>query len=108
MRPWLEFCNVSAMCRSSERAAPRAVARDSPGVMEISLSGELPGRLILTDPGGIALSCATRFAAPRSAIIASSAGAFFVLLHIDFCHRYVTRFGIHVASSQCTLRAHRI
>src|ERR1035437_4683495 len=93
------------MCRSSARAAPRAVARESAIVNDFSFSGEVSGRLILTAPGGIATSCAARLAAPSNTIAAVSV---FTLFHIYFCHRDIARFRVRITSSQGSLRAYRV
>src|ERR1035437_9075241 len=93
------------MCRSSASAAPRAVARESAIANDLSESGELSGRLMLTAPGGIAASCAVKLAAPRNTIAAVSV---FTLLHIYFRHRYIARFRVRVTSSQGSLRAYRV
>src|ERR1035437_3798884 len=97
--------SVADMCRSSASAAPRAVARESAMVKDFSASGELSGRLMLTAPGGIAASCASRLAAPRNAIAAVIA---FTLFHIHFRHRDIARFRVGVTSSQGSLRAYRV
>src|ERR1035437_6824218 len=97
--------SVADMCRSSARAAPRAVARESAIVNDFSESGELSGRLMVTAPGGITAPCAARLAAPKNTIAAVSV---FTLLHIYFRHRYITRFRVRVSSSQGSLRTYRV
>src|SRR5450759_1395131 len=105
MRCGLLLRNVADMCRSSARAAPRAVARELSVVDDCSESGELSGRLILTPSFGIAASCANRLAAPRNTIAAVSV---FTLLHIYFRHRYLVRLRVHITSSHSSLRAYRV
>src|SRR6478672_2250518 len=104
MRRVLLLSSVAAMCRSSARAAPRAVARESPTVNDFIVSGELSGRFTLTAPWGIAASCARRLAAPRNTIAVSV----FMLFHIYFRDRHIAGFRVRVTSSQGSLRAYRV
>src|SRR5260370_25266211 len=105
MRRGLLLNSVADMCRSSASAAPRAVARESAIEDDFSSSGELSGRLKLTAPGGIAISCACTPAVPRNTIAAVSV---FTLFHIYFRHRYIARFRIRVTRSQRPLLAYRV
>src|SRR6266566_5012572 len=113
MRFWLELRRVRDICRSSSSAAPRAVVCESDVDEEMSVSGELTGRLMLTDPGESGASCASRLAALRKIITSVFASRFFglrffKLLHIYVVDRYVTRLGIHVTSPHGAIRTHRI
>src|SRR5664279_6651260 len=65
--------NSPLALKSFTMADSRAVARESAMVNDLSASGELSGRLMLTAPGGIAASCASRLAAPSNTIAAVSA-----------------------------------
>src|SRR5471030_659056 len=118
MRFWLPLRRVRDMWRSSIRAAPRAVVCESDMVTDFNSSGELAGRLKLTDPGESGASCAARPGARRLATLRKTntavsflAGIFascFSLLHIYVIYRHVARFGIHVASPHGTIGAGRI
>src|SRR5665811_2484020 len=88
--------NSPLALKSFTMADSRAVARESAMVNDFSASGELSGRLMLTAPGGIAASCASRLVAPRNTIAAVSA---FTLFHIYFRHRDIARFRVRVTSS---------
>src|SRR5205085_4753331 len=89
-------------------AAPRAVVCESDVDEEMSASGELAGRLMLTDPGESGASCASRWAALRQTNTAGSVLRFFELLHINVVDRYIARGGIQVTSPQGAIRTHRI
>src|SRR5450432_2913847 len=97
MRFWLPLRRVRDMWRSSIRAAPRAVVCESDVDDEISESGELAGRLKLTDPGESGASCADRLCDSRLAALrkTNTAASFlarsFWLLHINVIDRYVAR-----------------
>src|ERR1051326_7631804 len=104
MRVLPELRKFSDMCRSNTSAAPRAVARDSLEIIPTRVTGESLDKLILIEPPGRALSCASRLAAPNTITIDSRALA---LLRIHAINHHVARFGIYVASSHGTLRARR-
>src|SRR4051794_33424329 len=93
------------MWRSSTSAAPRAVARDSLEIMPTSVTGESFARLILMEPLGRAVSCATRDDDAPSAI--SAANSLWALLRIYAIDRHVAGFRIDVASPHDALRAGR-
>src|SRR5689334_25188221 len=91
------------MCRSSTRAAPRAIDRESE-VSERNASGELSGRLTFTALCGIGWSCGARLAAPSTTTAASG----YALFHINLRHRYEVRLRIDVARSHAPLGAYRV
>src|SRR5271157_3350481 len=106
MRLALRLRRVSDMCRSSTRAAPRAVARDSPVATLSTATGESLAKLMLMElRGSSGTSCASKVAAPRNP---NSASRIRVSIRINVIDRYVARFGIHVASPHGALRAHRV
>src|ERR1700682_3872342 len=98
--------SVRDMCRSSTRAAPRGVARDSPIDADSSVTGESGGTLNLT---ALCESSGTSWAASPAALHkARMASRCRDLFHINVIDRYVAGFRIHVASPHGTLRAHRV
>src|SRR5271157_5723488 len=106
MRLALRLRRVSDMCKSSTRAAPRAVARDSPVETLSTATGESLAKPIPMElRGSSGTSCASKVAAPRIPHIASRAR---VSIRINVIDRYVARFGIHVASPHGALCAHRV
>src|SRR5271157_5279746 len=106
MRLALRLRRVSDMCRSSTRAAPRAVARDSPVATLSTATGESLAKLMLMElRGSSGISCASKPAAPRKPHTASR---IWVSIRINVIDRYVAGLGIHVASPHRALRAHRV
>src|SRR5271157_1563824 len=106
MRLALRLRRVSDMCKSSTRAAPRAVARDSPVAMLSTATGESLAKSIPMElRGSSGTSCASKAAAPRIPQIANRTR---VSIRINVIDRHVARFGIHVASPHGALRAHRV
>src|SRR5579871_69837 len=102
MRLGLELRSVSDMCRSSTSAAPRGIARDSPMLVETSVTGESAGTLILISPCEFSVPWARKPAAPTRQM---SANRQWDLLHIHIIDRHVAGFRIHVASPHGALRS---
>src|ERR1035437_404691 len=104
MRLLLELRNVSDMCRSSTTAAPRAVARDSPVVQPICVTGESLGKLTLNESRESGRSCADSAAAATTDAATRRIGN---LLAIDLNHRHDARVRVGITSAHGPFRARR-
>src|ERR1043166_1776148 len=92
------FLRVSAMCRFSTMAAPRAVMLDWSELHEFSASGASLPRLMLIDWLGSGASWAN-----TTAVAASASAPNTALLRIYIIDRDVARIRIYVASPHGTL-----
>src|SRR5579864_624719 len=89
--------SVSAVCRSSSIAPPRAVSLESPGSEEITATGESFGRSILGSTPANAL--------PRNNTGRKASAAKLLLCIVHLVRRHLTGVGVYVTYAGRTLHA---